>query len=77
MEVLHPHRSINENSPPKFRYKVQKSSAVSFPLWSLKKQNSWVKRSKNNMKDIIGISIIVYWRFHLRDFSIRDVNPWF
>ena len=45
---------------------AQKSSATTFPLWSLQKQNSWVKRSENNMKDIVGISIIAYWRFHLR-----------
>ena len=45
---------------------TQKSSVVSFPLWSLQKQNRCVKGSKNNMKDIVGISIIVYWRFHLR-----------
>ena len=36
-----------------------------FILRSLQKQNGLVKRSKNNMKDIIGISI-AYWRVHLR-----------
>ena len=27
------------------------------------KKERWVKRSKNNMKDIVGISIIAYWNF--------------
>ena len=34
------------------------SSVVAFPLWSLQKQNDWVKRIENNMKDIIGIPIV-------------------
>ena len=38
---------------------------TSHPLWSLQKQNSWVKRSENNMKDIIGISIIACLHFRL------------
>ena len=44
---------------------TQMSSVAAFALWSFHKQNDWVKRRKNNMKDIIEISI-VYWRFHLR-----------
>ena len=36
---------------------TQKSSVDAFPLWSLQKQNGWVKKSENNVKDIIGISI--------------------
>ena len=44
----------------------QKSSVLAFPLWFLQKQNSWVKNAKNSMKDIVGISIIAYWPFHLR-----------
>ena len=45
---------------------TQKSGAAAFPLWSLQKQNSCVKRNENNMKDIVVIPIIIYWRFHLR-----------
>ena len=45
---------------------TQKSSVTAFPLWSLQRQNSWVKRSGSNMKDIVGISIIACWRFQLR-----------
>ena len=44
---------------------TQKSSVAAFPLWFLEKRNSWLKGSKNNMKDIVGISIIAYMRFHL------------
>ena len=36
---------------------TQKSSVDAFPLWSLQKQNGWVKKSENNIKDTIGISI--------------------
>ena len=36
---------------------TQKSSVAPFPLWSLLKQNGWVKRSKNNLKDVIVYSI--------------------
>ena len=43
---------------------TQKSSVAAFPLWPIQKQNGWVKRRENNMKDIIGISII-FWRVHL------------
>ena len=42
----------------------QKRNVAGFPLWSLQKQNGSLKRSENNMKDIIGISI-VYGRVHL------------
>ena len=45
---------------------TEKSSVAVIPLWSPQKQNSWVKRTENNMKGIVGISIIVYWRFYLR-----------
>ena len=41
---------------------TQKSSVTAFPLWSLQRQNSWVKRSGNNMKYTEGISIIASWR---------------
>ena len=44
---------------------TQKSSVAGSPLRSLRKQNDCVKRSKNNMKDIIEISI-AYWCIHLR-----------
>ena len=44
---------------------TQKSSVAAFPLLSFQKQNGWVKRSENNMKDIIGISVD-YWHVHLR-----------
>ena len=44
---------------------TQKSSVAAFPLWSFEKRNSLLKGSENNMKDIVGISIIAYWRFHL------------
>ena len=44
---------------------TQESSATAVPLWLLQKQNSWVKRSENKMKDSVGISTITYWRFHL------------
>ena len=43
---------------------TQKSSVDAFLLWSLQKQNGWVKRNENNMKDI-GISITC-WRVQLR-----------
>ena len=36
---------------------TQKNSAAAFPLWSLQKQNDWVQRSENDMKNIMGISI--------------------
>ena len=36
---------------------TQKSSVAAFPVWSLDKQNDWIKISENDMKDIIGISI--------------------
>ena len=45
---------------------TEKSSVAVIPLWSPQKQNSWVKRTENNMKSIVGISVIVYWRFYLR-----------
>ena len=44
---------------------TQKSSVAAFLLRSLQKQNGWLKRIENNMKDIIGIAV-VYWRLHLR-----------
>ena len=44
---------------------TKKSSVAVFPLWSLQKQNVWVKTSENNMKAIIGISV-AYWLVHLR-----------
>ena len=44
---------------------AQMSSVAVLPSWFLQKQNGWVKRSENNMKDVIGISI-VYWLVHLR-----------
>ena len=37
-----------------------KDSAAAFSLRSLQKQNGWVQRSKNNVKNIMGISI-AYW----------------
>ena len=39
---------------------TQKSSAAAFPSWSLQKQNGLLKRSENNMKDIIGLSIAYF-----------------
>ena len=36
---------------------IKKSSVAAFPLWFLQKQDSWLQRSENNIKDIIGISI--------------------
>ena len=42
---------------------TQKTSVAAFSLWSLQKQNSWVQKSENNIKDIVGILIIVYWRY--------------
>ena len=44
---------------------TQKSSVAAFALWSFHKQNDWVKRRKNNMKDVTGV-YIAYWHFHLR-----------
>ena len=41
-----------------------KGSAAAFPLLPLQNQTGLVKRSENNMKDIIGISI-AYWHVHL------------
>ena len=43
---------------------TQNSSVAAFPLWSLQKENRWVKRKDSKMQDIIGISI-AYWRIHL------------
>ena len=43
---------------------TQKSSVAAFPLWSLQKQNGWLKISKNKMNGIVGISI-AYWRVRL------------
>ena len=44
---------------------TQKNSVAAFPLWSLQKQNGWLKGSKKNMEGIIiGISD-AYWRVHL------------
>ena len=39
---------------------TQKTSVATFSLWSLQKQNSWVQKSENNIKDIVGILIFVY-----------------
>ena len=36
-------------------------SVAAFPLRTLQKQNSWLKRRKSNMKGVIGVSI-AYWR---------------
>ena len=47
---------------------TQISSAAAFPLWSLQKQNGWVKRREKTMKGITGISM-AYWCFHLRQGS--------
>ena len=44
---------------------TQKSSVTAFPLWFIQKQNGWVKRSKNNMKGIMEISI-TFWCVHRR-----------
>ena len=44
---------------------TQKSNIAAFLLRPFKKRNSLLKGSENNMKDIVGISIIAYWRFHL------------
>ena len=44
---------------------MQKSSVAGFPLRSLQKQDGGLKKSKSNMKDIIGISI-AYRHVHLR-----------
>ena len=43
---------------------TQKSCVAAFPLWSLQKENRWVKGKDSKMQDIIGISI-AYWRIHL------------
>ena len=43
---------------------TQTSSVAAFPLWSLQKENRWVKRKDSKLQDIIGISI-AYWRIHL------------
>ena len=44
---------------------TQKSSVAAFPLWSLQKQNGWVKGRESNINDITGI-FINYWRSHPR-----------
>ena len=44
---------------------TQKGNVASFSLRSLQKQNGWVKRSENNIKDITGITI-AYWCVHIR-----------
>ena len=43
---------------------TQKNSVAAFLLWSFQKENGWVQRSENNMKNIMGISI-AYWGVHL------------
>ena len=43
---------------------TQKNSVATFPLWSLQKQNGWVQRNENNMKNIMRISI-AHWGVHL------------
>ena len=43
---------------------TQNSNVAAFPLCSLHKQNGWVKRSQNNMKDIEIPN--AYWHVHLR-----------
>ena len=63
MKILYPNLNIlNKRCDGRI---TQKSSVTAFPLWSLQKQNGWVKRSESNMEDIIEVSII-YWRVHLR-----------
>ena len=42
-----------------------KSSVATFPLWSLQKQDSWVQRSENNIKDMTEVSI-AFWLVHLK-----------
>ena len=37
---------------------TQKRSVASFTLWSLQKQNSWVEKRENNMKDIEGFLLL-------------------
>ena len=37
---------------------AQKSSVAAFPLWSLQKQNSWVKRCDKNMKAVVGFLLL-------------------
>ena len=44
---------------------TRKSSEAAFPLWPLEKRNSLLKGSESNVKDIVRISIIAFWRFHL------------
>ena len=44
---------------------AQKSSVAAFPLWSLQKQNGWVKRSQNNIKDIKGCWLLPHWCVHI------------
>ena len=49
---------------------TQKTSVAAFSLWSLQKQNSWVQKSENNIKDIVGILIFVYWQYTREDLGI-------
>ena len=39
---------------------TEKNSVAAFLLYSLQKQNGWVQRSENKMKNIMWISI-AYW----------------
>ena len=41
-----------------------KNSVAAFPLRYLQKQNGWVQRNENNLKNIMGISIS-YWGVQL------------
>ena len=50
---------------------TQKSGVAAFPVWSHQKQNSWIKKSENSMKDFVGISIIAYWRYTRGDRGTR------
>ena len=48
MKILFPSLNILDITCDS-RDSIKKISVAAFPLWSLQKQNGWVKRSKNNI----------------------------
>ena len=61
MKILYSNLNILD-----IRYDARNNTKSSvFLLRSFEKQNSWVKISENDMKDIIGIYDFC-WRVHLR-----------
>ena len=52
---------------------TQKINVAAFPLRFLQKQNGWIKRRENNMKDIIRSSI-AYWRVYIKWGTLNETR---